>query len=159
MLVTPSGDLPLVLPWEDQDSPIFGGRTVLVEGMVALAYHSSKTIHAYNVCPLIPWLSDFCLKKIVSLWHSLLLSTQPSSQTALASYPWKTGAMYIPCTDSKSQCPSSYNSSSWLCTWDWCTPTAPETRKVIAWLPAQEEVESFVTRPLGRWTWGLTHGL
>ena len=54
MLMTPSGDLPLVLPWADQDSPIFGGRTVLVEGMVALAYHSSKTTHAYSVCPLIP---------------------------------------------------------------------------------------------------------
>lgn len=73
----------------------------------------------------------------------------PSSQTALVSYSWKTGAMLIPCTDSKSQCPSSYNSSSWLCTWGWYTPTAPAIRKIILWLPAQEEVKSFMRRPLG----------
>lgn len=73
----------------------------------------------------------------------------PSSQTALVSYSWKTGAMFIPCTDSKSQCPSSYNSSSWLCTWGWYTPTAPAIRKIILWLRAQEEVQSFMSRPLG----------
>lgn len=53
MLVSPFGDFPLLLPWAeksltcDQNSPIFRGKTVFVEGMVALGHHSSKTTHAY----------------------------------------------------------------------------------------------------------------
>lgn len=60
-----------------QDSPNFGDRTILVEGMVALGFHSSKTTYAYiSHCMSINTLiSQFLLlKKITSPWRELFFS-------------------------------------------------------------------------------------
>lgn len=121
--------------------PIFEGMTVFAEGMVAVGHHSSKTTHTYvfHSTSIITWTLCFLLQKTLHLLDSFSVrphSLSSSSQTALASYSWKRRAMYVPCTDSKSQCLSSYSSSSWLCTWGWCTPTAPATRGATAREPA-----------------------
>lgn len=105
---------------------------------------SSKTLSAQpSHCTFIARLNFWLICRNITYLFSL--ATQPERPDFMH---WEEGT--IPCTDSESQCLSSCSSSFWLCTWGWCTPTAPATRMVTAWQPAQEEVKPFT----GAQSWG-----